>query len=123
AHALRAMVALTTVELAAIVFALVPIAFVALGSRLAIRAARPRTEERREALVSRREAVERIAGVASLGAAGLALGWGAVRGRLAFATEEVVVRVPGWPKALEGYVIAQVSDVHVGVFIGEPELD
>ena len=73
--------------------------------------------------VSRREAIERLAGAAAFGGSGLALGWGLVRGRHEFEVEEVVVRVAGWPKALEGYVIAQVSDVHVGPFVGDRELD
>jgi uncharacterized protein len=122
-HALRAIMAISTIELAIVLFALVPIGVVTLLSRLAVRAARPQDEERRAALVSRREALERIAGVASVGAATAVLGWGAARGRHAFQIEEVVVRVPGWPKALDGYVVAQVSDVHVGVFIGDRELD
>jgi predicted MPP superfamily phosphohydrolase len=46
-----------------------------------------------------------------------------VRGRHAYAIEEVVVRVRGWPRTLEGYTIAQVSDVHIGAFVGDRELD
>lgn len=75
------------------------------------------------ALLGRRDAIERITGGAAFGAANLALGWGAVRGRHAFAIEEIVVRVPDWPRALDGYVIAQVSDIHVGTFVGDRELD
>jgi uncharacterized protein len=73
--------------------------------------------------VGRREALERIVGGTAFGAASAALGWGVVRGRHAFVLEEVVVRVPGWPRALEGYTIAQVSDIHVGAFVGPRELD
>jgi predicted MPP superfamily phosphohydrolase len=73
--------------------------------------------------IGRRAAIERIAGVTAFGAAGLALGWGAVRGRHAFVLEEVVVRVKDWPRVLDGYTIVQVSDVHVGAFVGERELD
>jgi predicted MPP superfamily phosphohydrolase len=72
--------------------------------------------------IGRREAVERVVGVAALAAGGVTLGWGTVRGRHAFALEEVVLRVRGWPRALEGYTIAQVSDVHMGTFVGEREL-
>jgi predicted MPP superfamily phosphohydrolase len=74
-------------------------------------------------VIGRRVAVERIVGGTALGAAGVALGWGAVRGRHAFEIQEIVVRVPGWPRVLDGYTIAQVSDVHVGAFVGERELD
>lgn len=73
--------------------------------------------------VTRRQAIERVAGASIFGATAVALGWGMVRGRHAFAIEEVVVRIKGWPRALEGYTIAQVSDVHVGNFVGDRELD
>src|SRR4029077_2167903 len=52
-----------------------------------------------------------------------ALGWGIVRGRHAFALQEIEGRIKGWPRPLDGYVIAQVSDVHVGTFVGDRELD
>jgi predicted MPP superfamily phosphohydrolase len=49
-------------------------------------------------------------------------GWGIARGRHAFEVEEVVVRIAGLPRALDGYTIAQVSDLHTGVMVGEREL-
>jgi hypothetical protein len=73
--------------------------------------------------VGRREAIERIVGAGAFGGATIALGWGAIRGRHAFEIEEVEVRIVGWPRQLDGYTIAQVSDVHVGSFVGERELD
>jgi len=115
------------VELAIVVVALVPLGLVAATARAASRvvdAVEPPTGEAEKAeRVSRREAIERMAGVAALGATGAVLGWGIVRGRHAFEIEEVEVRIPGWPRALDGYVIAQVSDVHVGPWVGERELD
>ncbi|HEY6459978.1 MAG TPA: metallophosphoesterase, partial [Polyangiaceae bacterium] len=33
------------------------------------------------------------------------------------------VRIAGLPKALDGYVIAQISDVHTGIHVGEREID
>jgi predicted MPP superfamily phosphohydrolase len=115
--------AFAMIELATVLLGLV-LASIFLGlSRLVTRIARPRVEEAREKMVSRREAVERIAGAVAFGGTGAALGWGVVRGRHAFELEEVVVKVPNWPKALEGYTIAQVSDVHVGAFVGDRELD
>jgi predicted MPP superfamily phosphohydrolase len=74
-------------------------------------------------VVTRRQAVEQIVGVSLFGATSVALGWGMVRGRHAFALEEVVVKVKDWPRALDGYVIVQVSDVHVGAFVGARDLD
>ena len=72
--------------------------------------------------VSRRILLERAGGLALLGTTSVALGWGMVRGRHAFQIEEVVVRIPGLPRALDGYTIAQVSDIHVGLFVREREL-
>lgn len=74
------------------------------------------------AVVTRREALERAAGLAILGASGASIGWGVIKGRLDFQIEEVVVKIPGLPRALEGYTIAQVSDIHVGLFVRESEL-
>jgi predicted MPP superfamily phosphohydrolase/uncharacterized membrane protein len=68
---------------------------------------------------TRRQAVERIAGMALLGSSGAALGWGAVRGRHLFELTDVPVRIPGLPRALDGYVIAQISDIHTGVHVDD----
>jgi predicted MPP superfamily phosphohydrolase len=119
--------ALPFVELAILVVGLVPLAIVVAGTRAASRvldAVNPPDGEAAKAeRISRREAIERVAGVAALGATGAVLGWGIVRGRHAFEIEEVEIRVAGWPRALDGYVIAQVSDIHVGSWVGERELD
>jgi predicted MPP superfamily phosphohydrolase len=73
--------------------------------------------------MTRRQLVEAAGGVALLGATGSMLAWGAVRGRHAFELCEVPVRIPGLPRALDGYVIAQISDIHTGMYVGERELD
>lgn len=75
------------------------------------------------AAISRRQAIEAIGGSVTLAFNATALGWGAVRGRHAFELEEVAVRIPGLPKALDGYTLVQISDIHVGTFIGDRELD
>ena len=43
--------------------------------------------------------------------------WGTLRGRLDFHVEEVPVRIRGLARALDGYTIIQVSDVHTGIFV------
>jgi predicted MPP superfamily phosphohydrolase len=48
--------------------------------------------------------------------------YGALKGRYDYSVEEVVVKIPGLPRALDGFSIAQLSDVHVGVFVGDAEL-
>ena len=73
--------------------------------------------------ITRRQVIEASAGAALFGAVGSAVGWGVVRGRHAFELREVAVRIPGLPRALDGYVIAQISDIHTGIHIGERELE
>ncbi|HQY63464.1 MAG TPA: metallophosphoesterase [Polyangiaceae bacterium] len=80
-------------------------------------------EERRDARISRRLLIERTAGFALLGSSTTAIGWGIVRGRHAFELEEVVVKIPGLSPKLDGYTIAQISDVHAGLFVQERELE
>ncbi len=72
--------------------------------------------------VSRRQAIERVGGVAVVGATGSLVGWGAVIGRHDFVVEEVPVRIAGLPRALDGYTIAQISDIHVGLLVRDSEL-
>lgn len=121
----RLVVALSMLELGAVTIALVPIAIVMLVLRGGARAkaALQKGPAPSAEAITRRQAIERVAGVSVFGATTAALGWGMARGRHSFALEEVVVRVKDWPRALEGYVIAQVSDVHVGAFVGQRELD
>jgi predicted MPP superfamily phosphohydrolase len=83
----------------------------------------PEMGQRPEVSISRRQLVEGGGGVALLGATGALLGWGIVRGRHAFELCELPVRIPGLPRALDGYVIAQISDIHTGFYVGERELD
>ncbi|HEY3593946.1 MAG TPA: metallophosphoesterase [Polyangiaceae bacterium] len=73
-------------------------------------------------VVNRRMALERIGGAAAFVASGGALAWGALRGRYEWAIEEVPIRLANLPKALDGFTIVQLSDLHVGTFVGEREL-
>ncbi len=73
--------------------------------------------------IGRRRVVEAAAGAALFASTGSMIGWGIVRGRHAFELSEVAVRIPGLPRALDGYSIAQVSDIHTGLFVGARELD
>jgi predicted MPP superfamily phosphohydrolase len=76
-----------------------------------------------EGEMTRRQVVEAVGGVAIIGTTGAALGWGAVWGRHEFERVELPVRIAALPRALDGYVIAQVSDLHGGTYVGERELD
>jgi hypothetical protein len=73
--------------------------------------------------VTRRQVVEGASGIAFLGVSAGVLGWGAVRGRHMFELCDLVVRIPGLPRALDGYTIAQISDLHVGLHMAERDLD
>jgi hypothetical protein len=73
--------------------------------------------------MTRRQAVEAVGGATFLAATGSMLGWGMVRGRHAFEIDEVAVRIPGLPRALDGYVIGQISDLHTGIYVDESLLD
>jgi predicted MPP superfamily phosphohydrolase len=76
-----------------------------------------------EGAMTRRQVVEAVGGVAMLGATGATLGWGAVHGRHDYELVELPVRIAGLPRALDGYVIAQVSDLHGGIYVGERDFD
>ncbi|MDP9149365.1 MAG: metallophosphoesterase [Myxococcota bacterium] len=72
--------------------------------------------------MTRRQIAEGLGGLAILGATGSMLGWGMVRGRHAFELTEIAVPIAGLPRVLDGYVIAQISDIHAGTYVGEREL-
>jgi predicted MPP superfamily phosphohydrolase len=73
--------------------------------------------------LDRREVLERAVGAAALAASTGVMAWGTLRGRYEWSIEEVAIRLPKLPKALDGFTIVQLSDLHVGTFIGERELD
>jgi predicted MPP superfamily phosphohydrolase len=72
--------------------------------------------------LSRRQVVEGAGSIAILGGTSSTLAWGAIRGRHDYRLEEVPVRIAGLPRALDGYAIAQVSDIHTGANMGEHAL-
>ena len=48
--------------------------------------------------------------------------YGALKGRYDYSLEEVSFKLPGLARGFDGFSIAQLSDVHIGVFVGDPEL-
>jgi predicted MPP superfamily phosphohydrolase len=94
-----------------------------LTAALGNRKAAPPAENAEPAGMSRRQMVEAAGGITLLGATGSMLGWGMARGRDAFEIDEIAVRIVGLPRALDGYVIAQISDIHTGDNVGERLLD
>jgi predicted MPP superfamily phosphohydrolase len=105
-----------------------PIAAMRLAAWVFARARRPRevvgaNPDGPAGAMTRRQLAEAAGGVALLGATGSMLAWGAVRGRHAFELTELPVRIAGLPRALDGYVIAHISDIHAGLYVGERDLD
>jgi hypothetical protein len=48
--------------------------------------------------------------------------YGAIFGRHDYVIEEVPLVLPGLSKKLDGYTLVQLSDIHLGTFVGEPEM-
>ncbi len=106
--------------------AAVPIAGMGILGSVVARVAkrfRPRPGPRPRGPMTRRLVVEAVGGVAMIGATGSTLGWGTAFGRHEYELVELPVRIAALPRALDGYVIAQVSDLHAGTYVGERELD
>lgn len=72
--------------------------------------------------ISRREVLRRSGVSASVMIGSAATGYGMTFGRHDYALEEVPIRLARLPRTLDGYTIAQLSDLHVGTFVGDPEL-
>jgi predicted MPP superfamily phosphohydrolase len=49
--------------------------------------------------------------------------YGALKGRNDYAIEEVAIKLPGLGRGFDGFTIAQLSDVHIGAYTGEAELN
>jgi predicted MPP superfamily phosphohydrolase len=80
-------------------------------------------ETKAAAVVPRRAVLaQAVAGSAFLVGGSSSL-YGSLVGRHDYTIEELGVRLPGLSKALDGFSIVQLSDVHVGSFVGEAELE
>jgi uncharacterized protein len=49
--------------------------------------------------------------------------YGTLIGRHDYSLEDVPFRIPGLSKALDGFTIVQLSDIHIGTFVGDAELN
>lgn len=72
--------------------------------------------------MSRRDFVERAATWSVLAASTTATTYGMFVGRTDRVIDEVSFALPRLPRTRDGYVIAQLSDVHFGQYVGEAEL-
>jgi predicted MPP superfamily phosphohydrolase len=48
--------------------------------------------------------------------------YGALAGRTDYSIDEVPVRLPGLSRAFDGFSIVQLSDIHIGAFVGDHQL-
>jgi len=83
-------------------------------------ASEPATEA---ALVPRRAVLARAAAGSALLVGSSSSLYGTLIGRHDYTIEELAVRLPGLSKALDGFTIVQLSDIHVGSFVGRAELE
>ncbi len=72
-------------------------------------------------VVARRVALDRAVNTALVAGVHAYVGYGFLKGRRDLRVREVVVRIPKLPRALEGYTIVQLTDIHVGIFMGDDE--
>lgn len=71
---------------------------------------------------TRREFIENAASLSALAIGASSSSYGILFGRHDYTIETIPVRIPGLSAALDGYTIVQLSDIHFGHFVGEPEL-
>lgn len=72
--------------------------------------------------LSRRELLSRASASAALVVGGGSAVYGGIFGRHDYALEEVPIRLARLPRSLDGFTIAQLSDLHIGTFVGEFEM-
>lgn len=78
---------------------------------------------RREPDMDRRRFLTNATNAGALGAAGAVTGWGLAEAVRAVEVTEVDVPIEGLPPQLDGYRIAQISDVHIGPLLKKPFLE
>jgi len=84
-------------------------------------AAPDRALEPAPALPRRAFVAQGAAGAALLVGGGSAM-YGALFGRHDYVIEEVAVPIPGLPRSLDGFTLVQLSDIHLGLFVDEPQM-
>lgn len=70
----------------------------------------------------RRRALAQVGAGLAFASFGAPLLWGAVKTRFDVELVELPIRIARLPKALDGFALVQISDVHVGAFLGDREL-
>jgi predicted MPP superfamily phosphohydrolase len=73
--------------------------------------------------LTRREFVARTAASSAFAIGGGTAIYGAFRGRHDYTLEDVPFKLPGLSRKLDGFSIVQLSDIHIGAFTGDGELN
>jgi uncharacterized protein len=74
------------------------------------------------AKLTRREMITRAATGTAFALGGGTAGYGGLFARHDYVVEEVPIRLAELPRELDGFTIAQLSDIHFGLFVGDPEI-
>jgi len=72
--------------------------------------------------LGRRALLSRAAAGSALALGTSSAMYGALFGRHDYVIEEVPVKLAGLPRALDGFTIVQLSDIHIGLFVSEREM-
>ncbi len=80
------------------------------------------TQAAAAARLTRRELVTQAAAGTAFALGGGAAGYGVLRGRHDYVLQDAPFRIPGLSSKLDGFSIVQLSDIHIGAFVGDAEL-
>lgn len=82
----------------------------------------PAAEDSSEAQPTRRDALSRAVNLGIVASTTAYFGYGLIKSRRDLRVREVVFHLPKLPRALEGYTIVQLTDVHYGIYTGEEDM-
>lgn len=80
------------------------------------------SESESQPKLGRRQLVTQVAVGAAVGVGVGSSVYATLFGRHDYALEEVPIRLSALPRALDGFSIVQLSDLHLGAYVGEPEI-
>lgn len=93
------------------------------GDAAPVASATDQAQQEEPAAIPRRAVLTQIAAGSAFLIGGSSSLYGALLGRHDYTIEELPVRLPGLSKALDGFTIVQLSDIHIGSFVGDAELE
>ncbi|MFO0560728.1 MAG: metallophosphoesterase [Polyangiales bacterium] len=82
----------------------------------------PAPADTSEELPTRRDTLSRAVNIGIVAATSTYVGYGLIKGRRDLRVREEVFHLPKLPRALEGYTIVQLTDVHYGIYTGEEDM-